>query len=279
MNKLLVFQSDFGTCDAAVSSMEGVVFNVSMDINVRHITHEITPFNIFEASYRLYQTIGYWPEGTVFVSIVDPGVGSSRSSVVAKVKGNKYIVTPNNGTLTHLNKYIGIEEVRIIDEKVNRLTGSEQSYTFHGRDVYAYTGARLASGVISYEEVGPKLENDSIEMLEIYDTKYEDGVVTGQIDILDGKFGSLWTSVTIEDFKKLGVKMDEMVHVCIYNGNKKAFDQVVKYCHSFAYVSLGFPLVYLNSVNHMAVGINQGNFSEAYKIGVGSPWTITFSKD
>lgn len=278
MNKFLVFQSDFGLGDAAVSAMEGVAFSVSPELNIRHLTHQITPFNIFEGSYRLFQAISYWPEGTVFVSVVDPGVGSKRLSLVAKTISNQYIVTPNNGTLSHVNQFIGIDEVRVIDEAVNRLKNSELSYTFHGRDVYAYTGARLASGIIDFEGVGPLVGNEKIEMLEMYGSVLRDDTVTGQIDILDGIFGSLWTSVTFDDFKMLGFEFGDAADVNIYNGNKLVYTNKVIYGRSFSDVSVGQPIIYMNSVNHMALAINQGNFSEAYKISVGKPWTISFKK-
>ena len=279
MNNFLVFQSDFGLGDAAVSAMEGVSFTVDKNINIRHLCHEISQYNIFEASYRLFQTINYWPEGTVFCSIVDPGVGSDRMSVVAKTINNQYIVTPNNGTLSHLNKFIGISEVRQIDETVNRLNGSEQSYTFHGRDVYAYTGARLASGTITFEQVGPKVSNDEIVMLELMESVTEGNTITGQVDILDGRFGSLWTSISFNDFKKLGFIFGDNVKVSIYNSGRCVYQANVLYGHSFADVSIGAPIVYMNSVNHMALAINQGNFSDAYKIGVGSLWKISFTKE
>ena len=278
MNNLLVFQSDFGLDDGAVSAMEGVSFGVSSKLNIRHLTHGITPFNIFEASYRLYQAINYWPSGTVFVSIIDPGVGSERLSVVAKTKTGQYIVTPNNGTLTHINKFVGIEEVRVIDESVNRLKGSSESYTFHGRDVYAYTGARLASETIKYEEVGPLVDNKEIEMLELYGSHVEKDVVKGEIDILDVRFGSLWTSITADDFKSIGFKFGDDVEVKIYNGNKCVYEGVINYGHSFADVRVGAPVVYMNSVNHMAVAINQGSFAKAYNIGVGTGWIISMKK-
>lgn len=278
MNKFLVFQSDFGLGDAAVNAMEGVSFSVSKDVNIRHLTHEITQFNIFEASYRLFQAIKYWPEETVFVSIVDPGVGSNRLSVVAKTKNNQYIVTPNNGTLTHLNKFIGIEEIRQIDESINRLQGSDESYTFHGRDVYAYTGARLASETITFEQVGPQISFEEIEILDLFGSKISGNHVNGQIDILDGRFGSLWTSIPITDFKSLGFKFGDKVNVQIFNNNKCVYEADITYGHSFADVNIGAPVVYMNSVDHMAVAINQGNFAYAYRIGVGSPWQITFTK-
>ena len=133
----LVFQTDFGLVDGAVSAMYGVAYCVHPGLKIHDLTHDITPYNIWEASYRLIQTLEYWPENTVFVSVVDPGVGSDRKSVVARTNTGRYIVTPDNGTLTHVLRMEGICEVREIDEHINRLPRSSDSYTFHGRDVYA----------------------------------------------------------------------------------------------------------------------------------------------
>ena len=163
-NEALVIQTDFGLKDGAVSAMKGVAFGVDRTLPLYDLTHEIPAYNIWEASYRLYQTLQYWPKGTVFVSVVDPGVGTDRKSVVLKTKSGHYIVSPDNGTLTLVAEHFGIDTVRQIDEKTNRLKGSEKSYTFHGRDVYAYTGARLASGAISYEQVGPKLPAEVVKI-------------------------------------------------------------------------------------------------------------------
>src|SRR6202012_4401694 len=156
-NKIVVFQSDFGLKDGAVSAMKGVANGVSPDLKLYDLTHEIPAYNIWEAAYRLEQTLRYWPAGTVFVSVVDPGVGTARKSVVLKTQSGHFIVTPDNGTLTLIAESLGIDEVREIDENVNRRKDSKKSYTFHGRDVYAYTAARLAAGVISFEQVGPLL--------------------------------------------------------------------------------------------------------------------------
>src|SRR3984885_9966125 len=143
-NKIVVFQSDFGLKDGAVSAMKGVANGVSTALKLYDLTHEIPSYNIWEAAYRLEQTVRYWPSGTVFVSVVDPGVGTPRKSVVLKTNSGHFIVTPDNGTLTLIAESLGISELREIDETINRRKGSEDSYTFHGRDVYVYTGARLA---------------------------------------------------------------------------------------------------------------------------------------
>lgn len=278
MNKLLVFQTDFGLDDGAISAMEGVSFGVSRDLNIRHLTHNIPQYNIFDASYRLYQAINYWPEGTVFVSVVDPGVGSSRKSVVAKTVTGQYIVTPNNGTLTHINKFVGITELREISERTNRLEHSELSYTFHGRDVYAYTGARLASDTIDMEGVGPKMELDEVVQLELFGCQEIENGVMGQVDILDVRFGSLWTSIPYEEFKKCGFEFGDTVLVTIYNRDKIAYTGQIVYGRSFADVPVSSPIIYMNSAYHIAVAINQGSFAKAYGIGVGSDWKITMQK-
>ncbi|MBQ1522585.1 MAG: S-adenosyl-l-methionine hydroxide adenosyltransferase family protein [Erysipelotrichaceae bacterium] len=278
MNKLLVFQTDFGLDDGAIAAMEGVAYCVDLSLNIRHLTHNIPPYNIFDASYRLNQAIGYWPEGTVFVSVVDPGVGSNRKSIVARTVSGQYIVTPDNGTITHIDRFVGIEEIREIEESTNRLKNSEHSYTFHGRDVYAYTGARLASGVISFEQVGRLLKPEEVIRLELYGCHRLPDGVEGQIDILDVRFGSLWTSIPYEDFKDCGFGFGDDIRVEIFHNGTKVYSNIINYGKSFADVAINDPVIYMNSSNHMAVAINQGSFARAYNIGVGTGWNITMTK-
>ena len=278
MSKPLVFQSDFGYVDGAVSAMYGVAYGVDPKLLISNLTHEITPYDIWEASYRLIQTVAYWPEGTVFVSVVDPGVGSQRRSIAVRTNDGQYIITPDNGTLTHVKRMSGIAEARIIDETTNRLKGSSQSYTFHGRDIYAYTGARLASGVISFAEVGPEVPVDSIIELPVIEATYEEGSVYGTIDVLDVRFGSLWTNIPRTLFEQLGVSHGGYVEIRIENGTRTVYKNILVYAKSFADVYVGEPLVYVNSLDCMAVAINQGSFARAYNIGTGNAWKIRIRK-
>ena len=112
-NKIVVFQTDFGLKDGAVSAMKGVAMGVSPELKLFDLTHEIPAYNIWEAAYRLEQTVSYWPAGTVFVSVVDPGVGTNRKSVVLKTNTGHFIVSPDNGTLTLIAESLGIMEVKI----------------------------------------------------------------------------------------------------------------------------------------------------------------------
>ncbi|MGU7943517.1 SAM hydrolase/SAM-dependent halogenase family protein [Streptococcus suis] len=277
-NNLLVLQSDFGLVDGAVSAMIGVALQESRDLVVHHLTHDITPYNIFEGSYRLFQTVEYWPEGTTFVSVVDPGVGSKRKSVVALTKQNHYIVTPDNGTLSFIKKYVGIKAVREISEVPNRRANTEHSYTFHGRDVYAYTGAKLASGHISFEEVGPELSVDKIVEIPTVPTEVGSDYVKGAIDILDVRFGSLWTSITREEFYTLQPQFEDRFEVTIYNNDMLVYQNQVTYGKSFADVRIGQPLIYINSLYRVGVAINQGSFAKAYNVGVGQNWHIEIKR-
>ena len=270
----LVYQTDFGLVDGAVSAMYGVAYSVNPELKIHDLTHDITPYNIWEASYRLIQTINYWPENTVFVSVVDPGVGSDRKSVVVKTKSGRYIVTPDNGTLTHVIRLEGVEAVREIDEHINRLPRSGESYTFHGRDVYAYTGARLASGIIDFEGVGPELPVEGLVSLPIVEPRMDGNAVCGTIDVLDVRFGSLWTNIPRTLFLETGIQYGDRVSITIENDTRCVYRNIILYAKSFADVYVGEALAYVNSLDCVAVAINQGSFARAYNIGTGNSWRI-----
>lgn len=278
MTRHLVLQTDFGLCDGAVSAMYGVALSVDPNLKIYDLTHEIPQYNIWEGSYRLYQTITYWPDETVFVSVVDPGVGTDRLSVVAKTVDNQYIVTPDNGTLTHIAEDIGIVSVREIDETINRLPNSGESYTFHGRDIYAYTGARLAAGVINFEQVGRELSVDEIIKLTNPEPTVSEGVISGNIDILDVRFGNLWTNISRELFIQSGLEYGDLLEVTIETNDRLVYKNAMTYGRSFADSRLGEPLIYVNSVDKLGVAINQGSFAQAYHIGTGINWKISLRK-
>ena len=278
MAKPLIVQTDFGLGDAAVSAMYGVAYSVSENIRMFDSTHDIRPYNIWEASYRLIQTVSYWVEGSVFVSVVDPGVGSNRKSVVVKTTGGQYIVTPDNGTLTHVKNLVGIVEAREIDEESNRLPFSNESYTFYGRDVYAYTGARLAAGIIQFEEVGPKLNVEDLVELKTIPATIQHDIIKGTIDVLDIRFGSLWTNIPREMFKQLHVDFGQKVEITIEHEHRIIYKNITTYARSFADVSIGETLLYTNSLDRIAVAINQGSFAKAYNVGSGTNWIITIRR-
>jgi S-adenosylmethionine hydrolase len=272
-NKIVVFQSDFGLKDGAVSAMKGVAMGVSPDMKLFDLTHEIPAYNVWEAAYRLEQTVRYWPSGTVFVSVVDPGVGTQRKSVVLKTKSGQFIVTPDNGTLTLVAGSLGIAEIREIDESLNRRKDSQKSYTFHGRDVYAYTAARLAAGVITFEQVGPLLPNQVVT-IPFQKAAIEGRTLKGNIAILDIQFGNIWTNIADSLFNSLKPRYGDQLHVTIFHNHKPVYSGEMPYCQTFGAVAKGKPLAYLNSLLQLSFALNQGDFAKIYHIGSGSGWSV-----
>lgn len=273
----LVFQSDFGEKDGAVASMRGVAFGVSPELKMFDLTHEIPTFDIWAAAYRLNQVASYWPEGTVFVSVVDPGVGTDRRSVVLKTESGHYFVTPDNGTLTLVADELGIAAVREIDEAVNRLKNSEKSYTFHGRDVYAYTGARLAAGVITFAEVGQALA-PKVRRLPYAQAARDHNVILGNIPILDVHYGNIWTNIPRALLMELNPEVLESLLVTITHGDEVVYAQRIPFVNTFGQVELGQPVIYINDLLNVALALNQGDFAAAHSISSGPDWNITFSR-
>ena len=212
-----------------------------------------------------------------FVSVVDPGVGTERKSVVLKTESGHFFVSPDNGSLTLVAETLGISAVREIDEATNRLKGSERSHTFHGRDVYAYTGARLAAGVISFKQVGPRLKN-TITAIEYKRPAIDNGRIEGNIPTLDIHYGNVWTNIDVDLFDQLRVKIGERVWVRISQEQKELYKKQVVFVSSFGGVELGDPALYVNDVLNIGLAINQGNFAEQHGISPGPDWNIEIWK-
>ena len=273
----LVLQTDFGLKDGAVSAMQGVAVGVDPEIRVFNLTHEIPAYNIWEASYRLMQTAPYWPAGTVFVSVVDPGVGTERKSIVLKTQTGHYFVTPDNGTLTLIAEKMGIVEIRQIDENTNRLTGSNESYTFFGRDVYAYTGARLAAGIITFEEVGPLMTADILRIA--YQKAAVKGTsAIGTIPILDVQYGNVWTNINKSMLDTLLLHPGDVLQVEIFNQGKSVYKSKMPFVNTFGDVPDGKPLAYYNSLMDLSFALNMNSFSSVHKVLSGSEWTVKVEK-
>ena len=271
---ILVLQSDFGTQDSAVAEMKGTALSVDEKIVIVDNTHQIKPFDVWEGSYRLFQSINTFPKNSVFVSVVDPGVGTNRKSIVVKTKDNHYVVSPDNGTITFIDQEIGISEAREIDETKHRLKGSENSATFYGRDVYVYTGAKLASGKISFEDVGRKLDISTLKRLNVKKAEFKNGILYGNIPILDVNYGNVWTNISRQVASKLNLKKGKAYDIFVSNGRKKFAINNVIYSDTFGDVKIGDPVLYFNSLDYLAIALNSGNIAKQNGIGYGEKWHI-----
>lgn len=273
----LVIQTDFGTKDGAVAEMKGVAIGIDPKLAIFDLTHENTPYDVWQAAYRLKQAAPYWPADTVFVSVIDPGVGTERKSVVVQSKTGQLFVGPDNGTWTYVSEEMGIAAVREIDEKRNRRPGSEKSYTFHGRDVYVYVGARLAAGSLKFADVGPALDPKVI-LLPHEKARREGDTLIGMIPYLDFNFGNVWTDLSGDLLAELKPQFGDRFRVKILHGDKVAFEGEMPYARTFGDVPDQAPLLYLNSLLNVSFALNQGNFSAAHHIDCGGDWSVRVEK-
>lgn len=276
-NGLVVIGTDFGLKDGAVAAMKGVALGIDRSLVLHDLTHDIPPFDIWYGAYQLHITMPYWPAGTVFVLVVDPGVGTERGAVVARTGSGHFVVGPDNGLLTLVAEDVGIEAVRRIDEAKHRLPGSEESHTFHGRDVFAVAAAKLASGAISFAEVGPELPGDVVRLPYVH-ASIADGVVSGMVPALDVNFGNVWTNIDRATFEALGVAKGSPVMVRVLRQDETVFEGEVPFVDTFGDVSEGQPLLYFNSEDKVALAINYGSFASDYGIEAGPAWKVELRK-
>jgi S-adenosylmethionine hydrolase len=255
----IVFMTDFGTVDDSVPICKGVMYSIAPEVRIVDLTHQVTPFSILDGARFLYGASAYYPAGTVFVVVVDPGVGSPRKAVVVKSKRGQYFVLPDNGLMTLVQDRDGIEAAREITNR-DWMIGAALSSTFHGRDIFSPTGARLAHGE-DWTQVGPELEVTKLVRLGLVPANLDERGLAGEIIATDGPFGNLVTNISGEDFLKLGYGRSQNVRMTIGNA-----EMSMPFVRTFSDVPLKKPLLYIDSRGHLGLAVNQGSFTAIYGI-------------
>jgi S-adenosylmethionine hydrolase len=251
----IVFMTDFGTANDAVAICRAVIFGIVPDARLTDITHQVTPFSIEEASRFLFGVTPYYPGGTVFLIVVDPGVGTSRKAVIVKSKKGQYFVAPDNGVLTPVLDRDGLDSAREITNQ-NWMIQAPVSSTFHGRDIFSPAAAHLAAGW-DFHLVGPEVPQ--LVRLTTKTASATSKGIEGDIIGLDDPFGSLITDIPGDEFKKLGYGIGDKVPLQI---NKKPV--TVPYEKTFMDVSVGDTLLYIDSRGRVGIAVNQGNYSRKF---------------
>jgi S-adenosylmethionine hydrolase len=255
----IVFMTDFGTVDDSVAICRGVMYSIDPNVRIVDLTHQVTPFSILDGARFLYGATPYYPAGTVFVVVVDPGVGSTRKAVVVKSKRGQYFVLPDNGLMTLVQDRDGIEGAREITNR-DWMIGAALSSTFHGRDIFSPVGAHLARGD-DWTGVGPQLDVTKLVRVDIAPAKLNERGLSGEVIATDGPYGNLVTNISGDDFLKLGYLRGQTAQVTI---GKSEID--IPFVRTFSDVALNKPLLYIDSRGHLGLAVNQGNFADAYGI-------------
>jgi S-adenosylmethionine hydrolase len=259
----IVFMTDFGTANDAVAICKAVIVGITPEARIMDITHQVTPFSIEEGARFLEAVSRYYPAGTVFVAVVDPGVGTSRKAIIVKSKKDQYFVLPDNGLITPVIDRDGLDSAREITNQ-NWMIQSAISSTFHGRDIFSPAGAHLAAGW-DFNLAGPEVPQ--LVRLTPKSSTTSDKGIAGDIIGLDDPFGSLVTDIPGDEFKKLGYNLGDKFRVEI---NKKPV--TLPYAKTFMDVPVGDSLLYIDSRGRVGIAINQGNYSK--KFNVEPPGTI-----
>lgn len=271
----VVFLSDFGLKDGAVSAMKGVAHSVDPSLRLFDVTHEVPPFNVWEGAFRLAQAAPYWPSNTVFVCIVDPGVGTDRLPVVHRTRTGHVFVGPDNGLFTLVDDALGQGPSHVIDIPRHRLPGSDASHTFHGRDLFAHVGARIASGQLAGSEVGPLLRREPVR-IAYPRARWSRGMLSGGIPVLDVQYGNVWSNIGPDVMEESGLKLGDTVEVTFLKEGRKVARLSAPFVRTFGDVPRGRPLVFLNSLQQLAVALNTDDLARRHRVGSGPEWSIQF---
>ena len=258
----VVFMTDFGVVDDSVALCKGVMYGITPNLRIVDLTHQVTPFSIRDGALFLFGATPYFPAGTVFVVVIDPGVGSSRKAVVVKSKRGQFFVLPDNGLMTMVEDRDGIEAIREVTNP-DWMVGGKISSTFHGRDIFSPVGAHVARGD-DWTQVGPVVKE--LVRLDLKPARVDDKGLTGEVITLDGPFGNLITNISAEDFLKLGYQHGDKLKATIAGREVE-----MPFVRTFSDVPLKQPLLFIDSRGRASFAINQASFAAAYEISPPQP--------
>ncbi len=249
--------TDFGIVDDSVALCKGVMYGIAPNLRIVDLTHQVTAFSIRDGARFLFGATPYFPPGTVFVVVIDPGVGSARKAVVVKSKRGQFFVLPDNGLMTMVEDRDRIESIREVTNP-DWMVGAKISSTFHGRDIFSPVGAHLARGD-DWTQVGPVVTQ--LVRLDLKPASVDDKGLTGEAIALDGPFGNLITNISAEDFLKLGYQRGDKLKVTI-----AGHEVEMPFVNTFSDVPLKQPLLFIDSRGRASFAVNQSSFAVVYGI-------------
>lgn len=255
--RTIVFMTDFGAANDSVAICRAVIWGIAPDVRLTDITHQVTPFSIEEAARFLEGVTPYYPAGTVFLTVVDPGVGTSRKAVIVKSKKGQYFVVPDNGVVTPVLDRDGLDSAREITNRAWMIQAPVSS-TFHGRDIFSPAAAHLVTGW-DFTQAGPEVPQ--LVRLAVKTSTTTEKSIAGDVIGLDDPYGSLITDIPADEFQNLGYKPGDKLTVEL---NKKPL--TLPYVRTFMDVPVGDPLLYIDSRGRVAIAINQGSFAKKFDI-------------
>lgn len=248
---LIVLLTDYGTKDFYVGALKGAIYRVLPTAAIDSITHDVPDFDIQEGAYTLLQAARDFPEGTIFLALVDPGVGTPRKSLLVHTRNDLYFVAPDNGILTLVVDEFGLDWAReIANPKVMR--PGKVSKTFSGRDLFAPAAAHLARGVTP-AEFGPAVK--ALARLPVTPLSVDHGRISGCVLMAD-HYGNLITNITGDALSRGGLAVGASLRVDI--GERSI---VLPLTQTYADVPQGKPLALVASSGYVELAVNLGSMA------------------
>lgn len=266
----VVLLTDFGMKDDAVALLRGAVLSVARQAQVVDLTHEVPPYDIEEGARLLEEAPGLFPPGTVFVAVVDPGVGTARRPIAIELANGSFLVGPDNGVLSLAAARYGVREAWTIDDR--RFMRETVSRTFHGRDVFAPAAAHLAAGRPPKEEIGRDVAPGSLVRLTPRAATLTAAGLESVVLTIDEPYGNIWTNIGPADLGKLGERVE------IVKFRLAAAEVLAPLVTTFGDVPKGAPLAYWNSRGKLALAINQGDARREYHAWRGESVVVSREK-
>ncbi|MCL4253726.1 MAG: SAM-dependent chlorinase/fluorinase [Anaerolineae bacterium] len=280
MSKTIALLTDFGTEDIYDGVMKGVIKSISPDATLIDITHAIAPQHVRQAAFALLNSYRYFPNGTIFMVVVDPGVGTARLPIAVQA-GNYTFVAPDNGVLAYVL-------ANFPDKRIYEIASTEYrlpiiSNTFHGRDIFSPAVAHLANGV-PIDKLGPELGD--IIQLPMPELTIQENQIDGEVMHID-RFGNIITSIgelhwidphrlvlsPIFGDTKSNVPI-ESTHARIIVGDTEIFGIRVSYAESVR----GDLLALVGSSSYLEIAVNQGNAAQRLNVAVGDRVQISIGE-
>ncbi|MFX0134408.1 MAG: S-adenosyl-l-methionine hydroxide adenosyltransferase family protein [Candidatus Hodarchaeota archaeon] len=264
--RIITLLTDFGLRDPYVSTMKGVILSICPTAEIVDISHQIRKFNINEAAFKLAFTAKYFKPSTIHLVVVDPGVGSSRKSLVVSTK-NYFFIGPDNGVLSLAAEQDGIK--RIIEITNEDLFLKPVSNTFHGRDIFSPIAAHVANEY-PLEKIGPNTKK--MIKLDFPQSVVTTDKINGAVLYIDG-FGNIVTNINSELLKKLNVSHKTILEIQI----KSKFKNIIM-CNSYNEVTKEKLLGIIGSSGYLEISANQANAANLFNAEITDKISVKVSK-
>lgn len=253
--KIITLTTDFGTLDGYAGIVKGVIMGICDTVSIVDLSHDLPPWNISAAAWIIGNSYPYFPQGTIHLAVVDPGVGSKRRAVAISAH-DQYFIGPDNGIFSSPLHGADPKDIRAYELNVDKYWRQEISTSFHARDLFAPVAAHFAAGV-ELTKLGEEIDSTSLTKMPLRELRVKPNRVEGTVAYVD-RFGNLITNI----------KRDFVQNAALCQVGKRSIGRIG---HSYSSGDLGMPVAFIGSHGFLEIAVSQGRADEKLDAGVNTP--------